>query len=180
MILFVAISIQFLLFVSSSPLTFVDLLCLFLSCSKQHDHDHKRDSAGSHSSAPGLSEGLYSTLMESTPTHNMPPAAAPHTGGGTSVDGQSHTSSSGSSSAKVHSVYHIPTDNIAVTLFYILVFPMKFAIYLTTPDVRRPGSENKALMSIGVVLLWLALQSYVLTVGLTLIGNWWHIPGNCL
>ncbi len=61
--------------------------------------------------------------------------------------------------------------------FFIITFPLRYAFYLTIPDVRRPGSEQKAILSMLSVICWLAVMAYVLTVALTLIGNWWHISG---
>lgn len=59
--------------------------------------------------------------------------------------------------------------------FFYLTFPLRFAIYLTIPDVRRPGSETHAIRSMLVTVVWLALLSYVLTLALTLLANWWQM-----
>lgn len=61
--------------------------------------------------------------------------------------------------------------------FFVLTFPLRYMLYLTIPDVRRPGSESRAILSMTAVIFWLAVMSYILTVALTLIGNWWHISG---
>eukprot|EP01034_Spumella_vulgaris_P021680 gene21680-27721_t len=63
---------------------------------------------------------------------------------------------------------------------YFLMFPLKYAIYMTVPDVRRPGSEHRATLSICLCVVWLGLQSYVLIVSLSLMGNWLGIRGRIM
>ncbi len=70
----------------------------------------------------------------------------------------------------------LPADsNLVQNLFFFLTFPIRFFIYCTIPDVRRPGSEDKAILSMCMAVLWLGVLSYVLTLCLTLLGEWWHI-----
>eukprot|EP01034_Spumella_vulgaris_P021967 gene21968-28049_t len=64
--------------------------------------------------------------------------------------------------------------------FYLLMFPQKYAIYLTVPDVRRPGSEDRAIMAICLCVVWLAFQSYLLIMSLTYIGDWLGIRGRIM
>jgi Ca2+/Na+ antiporter len=73
-------------------------------------------------------------------------------------------------------IYEIPSSYFLRFLF-ILYFPMKLMIYLTVPDVRRPVHQHRAILSFTICLIWLAIQSYILTVSLTLLGNWWGING---
>eukprot|EP00981_Chlorochromonas_danica_P003495 scaffold659_cov192-Ochromonas_danica.AAC.8 len=67
--------------------------------------------------------------------------------------------------------------NVFMLGFFYMTYPLRFLIYWTTPDVRRPGREHQALLSLFMVVAWLAVLSYVLTTCLTVIGNWWHISG---
>jgi Ca2+/Na+ antiporter len=73
-------------------------------------------------------------------------------------------------------IYEIPSSYFQRFLF-IFTFPMKLMIYLTVPDVRRPVHQHRAILSFTICLVWLAIQSYILTVALTLLGNWWGING---
>jgi Ca2+/Na+ antiporter len=73
-------------------------------------------------------------------------------------------------------ILSLPRESGAIQKgFFYMAFPLRYAIFLTTPDVRRPGSESRAIWSMCVTIVWLAILSYVLTAALTLIGNWWHI-----
>lgn len=76
-------------------------------------------------------------------------------------------------------LFTVPSSLFA-KLVFVLMFPMKYLIYLTVPDVRKPGYESRALVSIGMSVLWLAAQSYVLIVSLTMIGQWLGIRGRIM
>jgi Ca2+/Na+ antiporter len=57
----------------------------------------------------------------------------------------------------------VPSEILYMLLYY-LTLPLKIAIYLTTPDVRRKGSEHRAILSILMSFSWLAVESYVLII----------------
>jgi Ca2+/Na+ antiporter len=73
--------------------------------------------------------------------------------------------------------YH---SNLFFQAFYFLTLPVKYCIFLSVPDCRRPEHNNHAVLSTFMSLLWLFAFSYFLTEGLTLLGNWWQINSNIM
>lgn len=78
---------------------------------------------------------------------------------------------------KYQDMFVFPTSSIYFMILYCVTFPFRYLMYLTIPDVRRPGSEERINVAIVMTIVWLGILSYVLTVSLTLLGNWWHIDG---
>jgi sodium/potassium/calcium exchanger 4 len=75
-----------------------------------------------------------------------------------------------------HSVNVLAMPEILIELpFWLICFPMRFAIYMTVPDVRRPVHRHRAILSMTVCLFWLFVQSLILTESLTLLANFWGI-----
>ena len=60
-------------------------------------------------------------------------------------------------------------------IMYYCTLPLRFLIYMTIPDVRRPKYENYCLLSIFNCLVWLAIQSYVLVESLTILSTLFNI-----
>lgn len=42
--------------------------------------------------------------------------------------------------------------------FHVLLFPLKFLLYHTVPDVRKPGNENRYWTNIAMSVFWLAVS----------------------
>lgn len=76
-------------------------------------------------------------------------------------------------------MFIVPTD-MPRKVFYYLTLPLKVLIYLTTPDVRKPGSEHKAILSTTIGFIWLAGITYVLIAGLNELANLLSISGAVL
>ncbi len=73
-------------------------------------------------------------------------------------------------------MFTVPQQNWRKVVYYTTL-PLKVLIYLTTPDVREPGSENKAILSTLIGFLWLAIITYILIISLTIFANLLHIDG---
>lgn len=58
---------------------------------------------------------------------------------------------------------------------YGLVLPMRYIIFLTVPDVRRPDREHLTWHTIGTSIVWLAVLSYILIATLSALANMLNI-----
>lgn len=65
-------------------------------------------------------------------------------------------------------------------LLFIITFPLKVLIYWTIPDVRKPRHKSKAILSIFSCIIWLGIQTYILTINLTLLSYWLRLNGAIL
>eukprot|EP01033_Poteriospumella_lacustris_P005984 gene5984-4298_t len=65
-------------------------------------------------------------------------------------------------------------------IWFYLTFPLKVLIFWTTPDVRRLGSEDKAIVSSILSFTWLAATTLVLIKCLNILANLLHISGAVL
>jgi Ca2+/Na+ antiporter len=74
-------------------------------------------------------------------------------------------------------MFHIPSHSTPSQALYYATLPLRYLIYFTVPDVRRPGSEERINVAVLMTIVWLAILSYVLTVSLTVLGIWWNING---
>ena len=68
----------------------------------------------------------------------------------------------------------------SMKLLYYLTLPLRYMIYFTVPDVRKPESEHKPIISIVMSVIWLGLFSYILVESLNDLGNLFGINGNIL
>lgn len=59
---------------------------------------------------------------------------------------------------------------------YLLLSPITFSLYYTTPDVRREGSEDKWIRAFVTSIAWIGGYSYLLVWWATLIGDTMGIP----
>jgi Ca2+/Na+ antiporter len=64
--------------------------------------------------------------------------------------------------------------------WYYFTYPLKYMIYISTPDVRRAGSEHKAILSVTISFLWVAAMTYVLIDGLSRLANMMNISGTVM
>ncbi len=75
-------------------------------------------------------------------------------------------------------ILSFPKDvNILHQGFFCLTYPFRYCMVMTIPDVRRPESQSYAILAMSMVILWLGVLSYVLTITLTLLGNLIAIDG---
>ncbi len=58
-----------------------------------------------------------------------------------------------------------------VKIFLYLTFPLKYIFYWTIPDVRRQGSEDRALFSLLISCAWLGIFSYIVGILLSLLNR---------
>jgi Ca2+/Na+ antiporter len=65
----------------------------------------------------------------------------------------------------------IPPSSYYLKIFYYFNLPVKYLLYLSIPDVRRQGSEQKALLSIGMCFCWLGLFTFILVEALGVLSN---------
>jgi Ca2+/Na+ antiporter len=56
-------------------------------------------------------------------------------------------------------------------VIYYTTLPLKYAIYLTVPDVRKPEHEHKAILATLLGFGWLAIITYILIDSLSLLAN---------
>lgn len=56
--------------------------------------------------------------------------------------------------------------------FHIVLFPLKFLLYYTVPDVRKPENENRYWTNIVMSVFWLAVLSYIMTMCVEKLGDW--------
>ena len=60
-------------------------------------------------------------------------------------------------------------------LLFLFTFPIRYMMYLSTPDVRNPVYRNRVLIAIFMSFAWVLIISYVLIACLSIIGNMFHI-----
>lgn len=77
------------------------------------------------------------------------------------------------------SVWTVPKGIFHQILYYI-IYPIKIIIYYTIPDAKEPGAGNRAIMSIIMSVIWMAIQSYVIIKGLDEIGNLIQVGGTVM
>ena len=65
-------------------------------------------------------------------------------------------------------------------ILYYIIYPIKIIIYYTIPDAKEPGAGNRAIMSIIMSVIWMAIQSYVIIKGLDEIGNLIQVGGTVM
>ncbi|RYH31861.1 hypothetical protein EON65_01755 [archaeon] len=65
-------------------------------------------------------------------------------------------------------------------VIYYVTLPLKALIYLTTPDVRKVGRENRAIVSVLICFAWLAVVTYILIEGLGVLAKLLGINGSIM
>lgn len=70
----------------------------------------------------------------------------------------------------IHRMFLVP-NSLSMKILFYSALPMRYLMYLTVPDVRLRGSEHRATSSILMCVVWLALESYVLITGLSILSN---------
>jgi Ca2+/Na+ antiporter len=67
-------------------------------------------------------------------------------------------------------------DLISV-LMHLILLPLKFMVWVSTPDVRRDGrkGEEKYALCIVMCFFWLIALSYLMASCVELLGDWLHI-----
>lgn len=75
--------------------------------------------------------------------------------------------------------FTVPSTSWRKVWFYFTL-PLKLMIYFTTPDVRKPGFERFAVLSVMISFIWLAALTYVLIDSLSVMANLMKINGSVL
>lgn len=65
----------------------------------------------------------------------------------------------------------IVPSNLQGQVLYYFILPLKLLIYYSTPDVKRPGGENRSLSCLFMCILWLAIESYILITSLSSLSH---------
>ena len=76
----------------------------------------------------------------------------------------------------VDEAFIVPKGEL-MRISYYLTHPVRLMIFYSTPDVRAPGGEKWAVLSIFVCVIWMAVASYIMIIGLDIIGNLIHVDG---
>ena len=65
-------------------------------------------------------------------------------------------------------------------LAHVLLAPLTYSLYYTTPDVRREGCEDKWPRAFVLSICWIGFYSYFLVWWATLIGDTIGIPSEIM
>lgn len=71
-------------------------------------------------------------------------------------------------------------EGLASRIIYCFTLPLKVLIFYTTPDVRKSGRGNRAVLSMGVSFVWLALLTYALVEGLGKLADLLHVNSSVM
>jgi Ca2+/Na+ antiporter len=80
----------------------------------------------------------------------------------------------------VGDTFFVLPDSTWPMIVYVITLPVKFLIYVTTPDVRRAGREHQAILSITISFVWLGILTYVLIEGLGILANLLHVNSSVM
>ncbi|XP_078049499.1 sodium/potassium/calcium exchanger 4 [Augochlora pura] len=70
--------------------------------------------------------------------------------------------------------------NALVKFWFLLVWPLKFLLFVTIPDARRKRFKKWYPLTFIMCVIWIAISSYLVSWMMTVIGNTIGIPGSVM